>query len=475
LCAASVGQEDDGFQLIDWGLYMQLVRVASFDRRQRLWPVHGRCRIRCAAVIVTVLATVLVSAGRAAATAPSSVTLAGELQSELGCGGDWDPACSATHLTFHASSGVWKGTWTLAAGNYQYKIALNDSWDENYGLHSQPGGANIPLSLGSSTAVTFYYDPLSHWATDSVSSAIVTGAGSFQHLLGCPGDWDPSCLRSWLEDPDGDGIYTLESYLQVGQYEAKAALNESWDVNYGLGGVVNGPNISFVVSSATTPVLFSYDASSHVLTISGGVVNDNSPTANAGPDQTVAPGASVSLDGTGSSDPDGDGLSYAWTQTAGPSVTLSSDSTAGPSFTAPTGPAKLNFNLQVCDTHSACDTDSVTVNVNAPRYAILGFFSPVPSTKWKSGQTVPIKIALTRSGVRISDAEAAGLLSSTCSVKFSATGAQAVAPTCMKYDVLNDQFVYNWKLGKSPGLETITATVSSGGVTSKSESITIVK
>ena len=117
----------------------------------------------------------------------------------------------------------------------------------------------------------------------------------------------------------------------------------------------------------------------------------------------------------------------------------------------------------------------MTVNVNAPRYAILGFFAPVPSSKWKAGQTVPIKIAVTRSGVRISDAEATGLLSPTCFVKFSASGAQAVAPTCVKYDALNDQFVYNWKLGNATGQDTITVTVSSGGVTSKSESITIVK
>jgi hypothetical protein len=415
----------------------------------------------------------VVLTGSAAATPPTSVTLAGDLQTALGCADAWDPACSATHLTYDPNSGVWTGTWTVPAGNWQYKVALNDSWTENYGLHAQPGGANIPLALGSSTAVKFYYDPVSHWATDSVSSQIVTVPGDFQHLLGCSGDWDPSCLRSWLEDPDGDGIYTLESYLPVGQYEAKAALNESWDVNYGLGGAQNGPNIPFAVSSATTPVLFSYDASSHVLTISGGAVEDNPPTASAGPDQTVASGASVSLDGTGSSDPDGDTLSYAWTQSAEPSVTLNGSGTATPSFTAPTGPATLSFNLQVCDTHSACDSDSVTVNVNAPRYTILGFFSPVTSSKWKAGQTVPIKIALTRSGVRISDAEAAGLLSPTCFVKFSTSGAQTVA--CMKYDVLNHQFVYNWKLGNATGQETITVTVSSGGVTSKSESITIVK
>ncbi|MGV1010702.1 MAG: PIG-L family deacetylase, partial [Dermatophilaceae bacterium] len=50
----------------------------------------------------------------------------------------------------------------------------------------------------------------------------------------------------------------------------------------------------------------------------GTSIPNRTPVANAGPDQLVAPGASVQLTGLGSSDPDGDALTYAWTQTAGP-------------------------------------------------------------------------------------------------------------------------------------------------------------
>ena len=84
---------------------------------------------------------------------------------------------------------------------------------------------------------------------------------------------------------------------------------------------------------------------------------NQAPTADAGPDQTVASGASVNLNGSGSSDPDGDALDYSWTQTSGPAVTLNGANTATPSFTAPVGPATLVFQNEVCDPEPLCDTD----------------------------------------------------------------------------------------------------------------------
>ncbi|HET6831823.1 MAG TPA: PKD domain-containing protein [Solirubrobacterales bacterium] len=92
------------------------------------------------------------------------------------------------------------------------------------------------------------------------------------------------------------------------------------------------------------------------------------PTANAGVDQTVASEALVNLDGSGSTDPDGDPLTYEWTQTDGPPVSLSGAATATPTFTAPTGAATLGFELEACDdgTPPLCDTDPVTVRVQGP-------------------------------------------------------------------------------------------------------------
>ena len=154
---------------------------------------------------------------------PTSVTIAGSLQSELGCAGDWDPACAAAHLAYDAQDGVWQGAWTVPAGSYEYKAALNDSWDENYGVNAQQNGANIPLNLGADASVKFYYDHKSHWITENQTSVIAVAPGSFQSELGCPGDWQPDCLRSWLQDPDGDGIYSFEitAQLPAGNYEGE--------------------------------------------------------------------------------------------------------------------------------------------------------------------------------------------------------------------------------------------------------------
>lgn len=106
------------------------------------------------------------------------------------------------------------------------------------------------------------------------------------------------------------------------------------------------------------------------------------PTANAGPDQTKNENTLVTLDGSGSHDPDLDGLSYHWSQTGGPGVALTGATTVNPTFTAPNvaaGGAFLTFQLVVHDGHvsSAADTVQIAVvNVNDPPVCSLAQASP---------------------------------------------------------------------------------------------------
>ena len=89
---------------------------------------------------------------------------------------------------------------------------------------------------------------------------------------------------------------------------------------------------------------------------------NQAPTANAGSDFTGYAGHWITLPGS-ATDPDtGDTLSYSWSRTSGPAVTLLRDDTLSPIFRVPVDPATWTFQLTVTDSHGAMDTDDVTVN-----------------------------------------------------------------------------------------------------------------
>ena len=89
------------------------------------------------------------------------------------------------------------------------------------------------------------------------------------------------------------------------------------------------------------------------------------PGADAGPPQSVTSEAAAALDGSASSDPLSKLLSYEWTQTSGPAVTLSDPTAAEPTFTAPTGPAALAFSLVVDNGEAASLPATTAVTVAA--------------------------------------------------------------------------------------------------------------
>ncbi len=104
------------------------------------------------------------------------------------------------------------------------------------------------------------------------------------------------------------------------------------------------------------------------------------PIANAGPDQTVDPGDDVTLDGSGSRDPDGDSLGsgqYTWTQTGGTPVTLNNNGDFDPSFTAPDSDDLLVFSLVVNDGAVDSAPDTVTITVGTPTASGGGQQPPV--------------------------------------------------------------------------------------------------
>ena len=84
-------------------------------------------------------------------------------------------------------------------------------------------------------------------------------------------------------------------------------------------------------------------------------IEDISPVAYAGADQAVSINAMVTLDGSGSYDPDNElPLSYLWAQTGGPVVTFN-PALSVTTFTAPSIPTVLTFTLTVTDSTGLAD------------------------------------------------------------------------------------------------------------------------
>jgi pullulanase-type alpha-1,6-glucosidase len=132
--------------------------------------------LRVSAVVVGVLLG-LVAAVPAQAShtpVPGTVALVGSLQSELGCPGDWQPECTRTGLHAVAGApGTFRATFDVPAGSYAYKVALNGSWDENYGAGGAPAGADIALDAPGGP-ITFTYDHGTHRITDDAPRALAS-------------------------------------------------------------------------------------------------------------------------------------------------------------------------------------------------------------------------------------------------------------------------------------------------------------
>ncbi len=134
----------------------------------------------------------------------------------------------------------------------------------------------------------------------------------------------------------------------------------------GNNSVTYTPKYNFVgADSFTFKVTDPGKAVSPLATVNINVVNNTAPIANAGNDQQVGEGVSVTLNG-GGTDADGDKLTYSWKQTAGAvNVELVGTDTATPSFIVPQISAytTLTFTLTVNDGRGGTAQDSVDVSV----------------------------------------------------------------------------------------------------------------
>lgn len=97
---------------------------------------------------------------------------------------------------------------------------------------------------------------------------------------------------------------------------------------------------------------------------------NSAPVAHAGTDQTVKPGASVTLDGSASSDPDNHlPLTYLWRQTGDLAVSFT-PTLSRMTFIAPGTPTVLTFTLTVTDSLGLADSTPDIVVITMGPYTI---------------------------------------------------------------------------------------------------------
>ena len=107
-------------------------------------------------------------------------------------------------------------------------------------------------------------------------------------------------------------------------------------------------------------------------------VGTSPPIANAGPNQLGMAAGSITLNGSGSYDPLGEALTYAWTQISGPAVTIASANQAIATFTGVAGQT-YQFQLKVTNTDNLSAQATTMVTMASPIQTQITQFAAQPA------------------------------------------------------------------------------------------------
>ncbi|MDD4968723.1 MAG: CARDB domain-containing protein [Paludibacter sp.] len=154
-----------------------------------------------------------------------------------------------------------------------------------------------------------------------------------------------------------NGVVTNVSSLTV----TKNSDSEFAVSNFGNTGIASGGTFSLSVNTVNLNKYLSGKSGTLSPLVQWMLRGNNAPVANAGTDQTGKEGTMFMLDGSKSTDPDNDLLTYYWTAPQG--ITLSDLNIARPTFIAPIGINQLTFGLVVNDGVVDSQADQVVVNL----------------------------------------------------------------------------------------------------------------
>ena len=119
------------------------------------------------------------------------VTLPGSFQKALGCTDNWKPECLAPLMEPVGNGMYTYSTTALPEGEYEFKVAIRGSDNENYGQDGAVGGANYQFATKANKLVTFTYDSATHKVDIASADAPVAGAGEQRAY------WVTSNILAW--------------------------------------------------------------------------------------------------------------------------------------------------------------------------------------------------------------------------------------------------------------------------------------
>lgn len=255
------------------------------------------------------------------------------------------------------SNGGTSGTDTNTDGS----TSGNDSSNNNSGTDNSTDGNNSSTDTNSGTDSSNGSDTSNNGSTDQPDNTT-------------PVTPNTAPIADAGEDRVVSGFSLVVLDATLSSDAENDTLSYSWTQISGTSVVLSATNIAkpnFDAPDINDTLIFSVtvndgELSSQADTVTIQIQKTNAaPIARAGQDRTIAGLSQASLQGSSSSDPDGDTLSYLWQQTDGPAVTLSNTRIANPVFTAPNQNASLTFSLVVNDGELSSSADTVVITVEA--------------------------------------------------------------------------------------------------------------
>ena len=211
------------------------------------------------------------------------IVLAGDLQTLGGAAAKWAPSDMATKMTA-GDNGFYSFTIkNMPAGTYNYKVAINGSWAENYGLNGIADGANVSVTLDKPETVTFYYNDKTHRIADSHSYKMLSKS-ELPVISGIQGLADGTMYDLMLS-----GLYQTTAKVTAGDYTA--TISQSGQV----------PLTQKIHIGKSTEVTFYYDSNKkHIIADDGSiradkVTHDSWNKAERSPWGAVEEGTPVTL------------------------------------------------------------------------------------------------------------------------------------------------------------------------------------